>query len=172
MDAWIDSHQDKRFDESGTWAAQGQTLPSVLSKYLSDSYFRQAPPKSTGRDRFNLEWLQQRLTGSENAVDVQSTLLDLTAASIADHVERYAPDCTRVLVCGGGAQNPLLMSRIAQRLPGATIARTDSLGVPAQQVEALAFAWFAKQTVARRELDLQATTGAKHAAVLGAIYPA
>ena len=171
MDTWIDTHQGKRFDEGGAWAARGHTLPRVLSQYLSDAYFRQAPPKSTGRDRFNLEWLEQKLTGNENAVDVQSTLLDLTAASIADDIERYAPDCTRVLICGGGAQNPLLMSRIAQRMPGATIARTDSLGVPAQQVEALAFAWFAKQTIERRAMDLRATTGASHAAILGAIYP-
>ena len=171
MDAWIETHEARRFDEGGVWAAQGQTLPTVLSQYLGDAYFYLPPPKSTGRDRFNLEWLERRLTGSENAADVQSTLLELTAASIADHIQRYAPDCTRVLVCGGGTHNPQLMSRIAQRLPGTAIAKTDSLGVPAQQVEALAFAWFAKQTIERRAMDLRATTGASHAAILGAIYP-
>lgn len=170
MDAWAEMHLGKRFDEDGAWAAQGQVLPRVLGHYLNDSYFQAAPPKSTGRDHFNLEWLEQRLTGSENTVDVQATLLALTANSISDNVKRYAPACTSVLVCGGGAYNTTLIAQIAQQLPRAKVARTDSLGVPVQQVEALAFAWFAKQAVEGRTLDLRATTGAKHAAVLGAIY--
>ena len=171
MDAWAEMHIGKPFDDDGAWAAQGQALPRVLGHYLNDSYFQAAPPKSTGRDYFNLEWLEQKLTGSENAVDVQATLLALTANSISDHVKRYAPGCTSVLICGGGAYNKTLTARIAQQLPRAQVARTDSLGVPAQQVEALAFAWFAKQAVEGRALDLRATTGAKRAAVLGALYP-
>ena len=171
MDAWAEMHIGKPFDEDGGWAAQGQVLPRVLGNYLNDSYFQAAPPKSTGRDHFNLEWLEQKLTGSENAADVQATLLALTANSISDHVKRYAPGCTSVLICGGGAYNTTLISQITLQLPLAKIAKTDSLGVPAQQVEALAFAWFAKQAVEGRALDLRATTGAKRAAVLGAIYP-
>ena len=102
---------------------------------------------------------------------MQCTLLDLTATSIANDIKRFATDCHRVLVCGGGAQNAALMTRIAQQLPGTKIDKTDAFGVPAQQVEALAFAWFAKQAIERHALDLRATTGARHAAVLGAIYP-
>ena len=171
MDAWAEMHIGKAFDEDGAWAAQGQVLPHVLGNYLNDSYFQAAPPKSTGRDHFNKEWLEKQLTGREDAADVQATLLALTANSISDHVKRYAPGCTSVLICGGGAFNTTLIAQITQQLPLAKIAKTDSLGVPAQQVEALAFAWFAKQAIEGRELDLRATTGAKRAAVLGAIYP-
>ena len=171
LDAWIDKHCGKAFDENGAWAAQGQELARLSSQFLSDSYFSEAPPKSTGRDRFNLEWLEKQLIGNERAVHVQTTLLALTASSIASDINRYSPDCTRVLVCGGGAQNPALMKRITELLPRTKIEKTDALGVPAQQVEALAFAWFAKQAVDHRHLDLTATTGARHAAVLGAIYP-
>ena len=171
MDAWVDKHLAKQFDENGAWAAQGQALARLSGLFLSEKYFDQTPPKSTGRDQFNLAWLEQRLTGNEKAVDVQCTLLDLTATSIANDIKRYATDCDRVLVCGGGAQNTALMARIAQQLPGTKIDKTDAFGVPAQQVEALAFAWFAKQAIERHALDLRATTGARHAAVLGAIYP-
>jgi anhydro-N-acetylmuramic acid kinase len=171
MDAWIDRHLGKRFDENGAWARQGRPLPALLGAYLQDDYFGKAPPKSTGRDHFSLAWLNRPLRGTENPADVQATLLELTAASIADQIDRHAPDCVRVLVCGGGAQNAALMARIAERLPRAKIDTTDALGVPAQLVEALAFAWMAKQTVERRALDLRTTTGAKHAAIIGAIYP-
>ena len=171
MDAWTDKHLGKRFDDNGAWAAQGQALARLSSHFLREEYFQQAPPKSTGRDLFNLQWLEQSLTGGEKPVDVQATLLDLTAASIANEVERLAPECNRVLVCGGGAQNSALMRRISELLPNAKIDRTDAFGVPAQQVEALAFAWLAKQAIERSAVDLTATTGATHATILGAIYP-
>ena len=171
MDAWIDRHLGKRFDENGAWAAQGQVLARLLEQCSNEKYFQRAPPKSTGRDRFNLAWLEQLLTGNEKAVDVQATLVELTANSIANDVKRYSPDCGQLLICGGGAQNTALMAGIAKRLPDAKIDKTDAFGVPAQQVEALAFAWFAKQAIERHALDLRATTGAKHAAILGAIYP-
>ena len=171
MDAWIDKHLGKRFDDNGAWAAQGQALARLSGHFMSDKYFAQLPPKSTGRDLFNLQWLEQRLTENEKPVDVQATLLDLTAASIANDVKRIVPECARVLVCGGGAQNSALMGRISELLPLAKVGRTDAFGVPAQQVEALAFAWLAKQAIERRAVDLRATTGAAHATILGAIYP-
>jgi anhydro-N-acetylmuramic acid kinase len=171
MDAWIDKTLGNRFDESGAWAGQGLALARLSSQFQSERYFQQAPPKSTGRDLFNLQWLEQQLTGNEAPIDVQATLLDLTATSIADAVKRYAPECARVLVCGGGAQNSALMARISQLLPHPKVDKTDAFGVPAQQVEALAFAWLAKQAIERRAIDMRATTGAKRAAILGAIYP-
>lgn len=171
MDAWIDKHRGTPFDENGCWAAQGQLLAGLASECLADGYFCKAPPKSTGRDHFHLAWLERRLTGSKRAVDVQATLLELTAVSIATAIQRYAPDCSRALLCGGGAQNGALMARISQLLPGAKVDTTNAYGVPAQQVEALAFAWLAKQTIQRSSVDLRSTTGSRHAVVLGAIYP-
>ena len=171
MDAWIDKQLGERFDENGGWAAQGHVLERLASQLLTEEYFQQVPPKSTGRDQFNLGWLAQWLTGNEQPVDVQATLLELTAISIVNAIQRHAPDCPQVLVCGGGAQNSALMTRIAQRLPSTKIDRTDAFGVPAQQVEALAFAWFAKQNIERRALDFRATTGARHPTVMGALYP-
>lgn len=171
MDAWIHQHQRLRFDDRGAWAAQGQALARLSGQLQGDSYFQMPPPKSTGRDQFNLHWLTEHLSYDERAVDVQATLLNLTAQSIANDIHRHAQGCTEILVCGGGAQNITLLARLAEYLPEATIAPTDKHGVPAQQVEALAFAWFAKQCIERRAVDLTATTGAAHANVLGAIYP-
>lgn len=170
MDTWNERHRGDRFDGDGAWAASGKVLAPLLNQYLKEAYFLQAPPKSTGRDLFNLPWLETKLLGAENPVDVQATLLELTAASIANEIERFAPQCDRVLVCGGGAQNSALMRRLVERIPCAKIEKTDAFGVPAQQVEALAFAWLAKQAIEQRPVDLRATTGAKQATILGAIY--
>lgn len=171
MDAWIHRHQGLQFDKAGAWAAQGQALARLSGQLLTNSYFHMPPPKSTGRDQFNLAWLTKHLSGDERAVDVEATLLNVTAESIANAIHRYAPNCTEMLICGGGAHNKTLLARLGQHLPATTISPTDAHGVPAQQVEALAFAWFAKQCIERRAVDLTTTTGAAHANVLGAIYP-
>jgi anhydro-N-acetylmuramic acid kinase len=172
MDAWNEKHRRGRFDGDGAWAASGQVLGPLSTHLLREKYLLQSPPKSTGRDLFNLQWLDQQLNGNENPADVQATLLDLTATSIANDITRFAPECDRVLICGGGAQNSALMRRIAEKIPNAKMDKTDAFGVPAQQVEALAFAWLAKQAIEHRAVDLRTTTGARHAAILGAIYPA
>ncbi len=172
MDAWIAKHQEKTHDENGAWAAQGRVLPELLQELLSDGFFLAAPPKSTGRDLFNLPWLESKLAGTEKPQDVQATLLELTSRSIADHIARHAPGATRMLVCGGGANNLVLMKSLANRFACGNVEKTDAHGVPAQQVEALAFAWFAKCTVTRKAVEMTATTGAAHPCILGAIYPA
>ena len=172
MDAWITHHQGKSHDENGAWARQGNVLPDLMQRLMSNAYFQLPPPKSTGRDLFNMPWLTSHLTGSEPAQDVQATLLALTAQTIVDHIVRHAPTARRILVCGGGANNHLLLSGIATRFSCGAVERTDGYGVPAQQVEALAFAWFALRATQRRAVDMTATTGAAHACVLGATYPA
>ena len=172
MDAWISKHHQKLFDHDGAWAAQGQALAPLSGRLQSEVYFQLLPPKSTGRDLFHPDWLTEKIAGDEKPVDVQATLSALTAWCITDHISRFAPGVTRVLVCGGGAHNATLMRHIADQIPTATLEKTDAHGVPAQQVEALAFAWLAKQAIERKPINMTTTTGAKHPAILGAIYPA
>ena len=169
MDGWVAQHQHKAYDENGAWAAQGQALARLLGQFQNDAYFKLAPPKSTGRDLYSMAWLAPYLDGNERPVDVQATLLALTAWSIADHVARYAPMATRLLIGGGGAYNKELMRELATRFSKGAVEAVDAYGVPAQQVEALAFAWLAKQCVERRAIDLTATTGAIRPSILGTI---
>lgn len=172
MDGWIGRHHGRPFDEGGTWAAQGHVLPSLANRLRSEAWFGVAPPKSTGRDLFNIDWLDKHLSGEEQPSDVQATLMDLTVWSIIDHLARYAPTATRLLVCGGGASNVTLMQRLAEHFSCGAVESTDEHGVPPQQVEALAFAWFAQRAIERRPIDFTAITGAHHVTPSGAIYPA
>jgi anhydro-N-acetylmuramic acid kinase len=172
LDAWIDARRRRRYDRGGAWAAQGRVLPRLLEKLLADPYFRRRPPKSTGRETFNLSWLRRRLAPNLRGEDVQATLLELTACTIARAVRNYCADAAEVLVCGGGARNCALVARIATLLPGRRVVLTDDAGIAAQHVEALAFAWLARQCLKRKPGNLPSVTGARGPRVLGAIYPA
>lgn len=174
MDHWMLQHTGQAYDEDGRWAASGRVLTDLLASLLDEPYFRQAPPKSTGRDLFNPPWLAQRLGGFGNAApqDVQATLTELTARACAGDVERHAPGLKRLIVCGGGALNGHLMRRLRAMLPQAQVVSSAEAGLPPLQVEAAAFAWLAMKCVRGEELDLQSTTGARGARVLGGIYPA
>jgi anhydro-N-acetylmuramic acid kinase len=170
MDAWAQQHTRKAFDEDGNWAASGQVMAPMLQAMLADPYFAKPPPKSTGRDLFNAQWLQRNLSPKQDAVDVQATLAELTARAIANDAKRYA--LARLIVCGGGALNGHLMRRLQALLPGLQVQSSEAAGLPPLQVEATAFAWLARQCVRREKLDLKSTTGAQGARVLGAVYPA
>lgn len=172
MDAWCQRCQGKRFDADGAWAARGKPLPDLLQRLLAEPYFRLPYPKSTGREDFNRQWLERALTGNEAPADVQATLLALTARSIADAVLRAAPDGRNLFLCGGGARNSTLRRELAACLPGRAIGLTDDLGVPAEQVEAAAFAWLARRCLAGLPGNVPAVTAARGERVLGAIYPA
>jgi anhydro-N-acetylmuramic acid kinase len=171
LDAWIARHQGKPYDKDGAWASGGKIIPALLQKLLTESFFAAIPPKSTGRDLFNLAWLEEHLNGDETPQDVQATLLALTSDSIAAAVQRFCKGTQEMFVCGGGAHNEALVSHLQHALPQCHIQKTEVLGIAADWMEAMAFAWLAQQTMHLRPANLPAVTGAKHPCVLGAIYP-
>ena len=171
LDAWIRLKRRQSYDAGGTWAASGRVIPSLLKKLLAHPFIRRRPPKSTGRDEFNLRWVTRVLSGNEPAADVQATLLEFTATGIARAVRSHCAGTREVFVCGGGARNGALLARLTTLLPGARIATTAALGVEPEHVEALAFAWLARQALKREPGNLPAVTGARGPRVLGAIYP-
>jgi anhydro-N-acetylmuramic acid kinase len=174
MDAWCLQHTGASYDADGAWAASGRSIPALLSALLTEPYFAKPPPKSTGRDLFSQDWLRTavRAYTHEPPADVQATLAEFTAKACSTDVLRHQPDLRRLIVCGGGALNIHLMRRLAALLPGVAVTSSADAGLPPLQVEATAFAWLARKTVQREKLDLQSTTGARGARVLGCVYPA
>jgi len=174
LDAWCCQHTGQPYDHEGRWAASGQVQPDLLQTLLAEPYFRLAPPKSTGRDLFNPDWLAAKLDRCRQLApaDVQATLTELTAQSCAAEVQRHAAGCARLIVCGGGALNTQLMTRLQALLPGLEVVSSALAGLPPLQVEAAAFAWLACRTLRGETGSLQSVTGARGARVLGAIYPA
>lgn len=176
LDAWCQRHLGQPYDADGRWAATGQVVAPLLEQLIaSEPWFALPPPKSTGRDLFNLQWLDDRLAAFDGPKpapqDVQATLQRLTARTVANAIDSAAAGTQEVFVCGGGAYNAGLMRELAYCLQR-PVQPTDVLGVPAQQVEALAFAWLAQAFVERRPAGLPAVTGARGARILGALYPA
>lgn len=174
MDAWCLQHTGQPYDDAGNWAASGQVQPDLLRALLGEPYFDAPAPKSTGRDLFNPAWLNERLKGYEDlaAADVQATLAELTASACSNDVLRHEPGLRHLIVCGGGAFNAHLMSRLQALLPDVSVRSSAERGLPPLQVEATAFAWLARKSVLREKLALKSTTGARGARILGAIYPA
>jgi len=185
MDLWIARHAGKPYDEDGAFAASGRVDAALLEILLDEPYFRQPPPKSTGRDLFHARWLDAKLAQRPGLApaDVQATLTRLTAVSIARaiHAETQAETQAQtgerplqaVYVCGGGAYNGVLLREIADALGGRTpVESTDALGVAPNRVEALAFAWLGYRFTRRQPGNLPAVTGAAGPRILGALYPA
>ena len=173
MDAWCERHTGKPYDANGAFAASGNIDADLLARLLDDSWFALPPPKSTGREQFHLPWLESRLQGlALPPAYVQATLLELTATTVADALQATQPDTQRVLVCGGGVHNATLMTRLTARMPGAVVESTSAHGLDPDFVEAMGFAWLARETLAGRPGNLPSVTGAKGLRVLGAVYPA
>ena len=174
MDHWVHRHLGQPFDDAGRWAAGGRVLPALSSALMAEPYLQRPPPKSTGRDLFNPEWLAARLVGFESASpqDVQATLAEFTARSAVEALQHEAPGCAELLVCGGGALNTHLMSRLAALLPGWHVGSTAEAGLPPLQVEAAAFAWLARCALLGQPGNRPEATGARGLRVLGAVYPA
>jgi anhydro-N-acetylmuramic acid kinase len=173
LDGWCRKVLGAPMDRDGQLAAQGRLKPDLLAAMLRDPYFQQAPPKSTGPEYFSAAWLQLHLAacGAIAAADVQATLVALTAQSIAQAIKSLKgmtrPD---VFVCGGGAHNPALMRALADGLAGGSVRPTDALGIPADWVEAMAFAWLARQRLLGLPGNCPAVTGASRPAVLGGLW--
>ena len=174
MDEWTQAHLREPMDREGRWAAGGHLHEGLLQALLADPYFAQPAPKSTGRGTFNLEWVRQRFPklGELAAADVQRTLCELTAATIATAVRTQPKPTGSLYVCGGGALNLFLMKRLKDLLPGCGVSDTGKLGLAPRLVEPAAFAWLAMRTLAGLPGNLPAVTGASHEAVLGGIYRA
>lgn len=171
MDEWTLLHAGKRYDESGAWAATGKINQELLNRLLQHSFFALAAPKSTGREAFNRQWLDQALAGINiPANDVQATLLELTAITISDAITALSTESKVVFVCGGGAYNSHLMRRLQALLPKDKLETTATLGVDPQWVEAIAFAWLAQQTMNRQPGNLKEVTGANREVILGGVY--
>ena len=172
MDAWILRHHGERFDRAGALAARGSVDAPLLARLLDEPWLALPPPKSTGRDLFHGAWLDARLqTAGASVADVQATLCRFTARTVADALRSSLPRCKRLLVCGGGVHNPALMAALAAEWPGLAIESTAAHGLDPDFVEALAFAWLARETLAGRPGNLPAVTGARGPRVLGVVYP-
>jgi anhydro-N-acetylmuramic acid kinase len=178
MDAWIAKHQGKAFDQDGTWAAQGVVHDSLLERMLADPFFAKVPPKSTGRDDFHLQWLENQLSGNSlKPEDVQATLLRLTVTTALQSILLYAPQTEVLIVCGGGVRNTALLGELREHAQamfkhGFEIQSSEASGIDPQLVEALAFAWLAWAHKTKRPANLPAVTGASGPRILGACYPA
>ena len=176
LDAWINRHQEKAFDDDGRWASSGMPNSELLSRMLQDPYFAKCPPKSTGRDHFNLSWLDHLMSDLSLAPeDVQASLLQLTIDSILLALRSFASNTQILIVCGGGVKNiallELLKIQARDQLPNLKITSSAQFGIDPQLVESLAFAWLAWAFMQKRPANVPAVTGAKESRVLGALYP-
>ena len=172
MDLWYQRHHKGSFDSGGDWAASGSPAPALLDTLLADPYFALPPPKSTGRDYFDDAWLDRQLSDFSDrlpAADIQATLTGLTAESVALALRALTPKVDALYLCGGGVHNHCLVAQLRERT-GLACAATDTLGFPAQAIEAMTFAWLASETLARRPATLPSVTGAKCSTIAGAIY--
>nr|VFK01964.1 MAG: anhydro-N-acetylmuramic acid kinase [Candidatus Kentron sp. H]VFK02881.1 MAG: anhydro-N-acetylmuramic acid kinase [Candidatus Kentron sp. H]VFK05497.1 MAG: anhydro-N-acetylmuramic acid kinase [Candidatus Kentron sp. H] len=174
LDAWAGVHLDVPMDSYGDWALQGRSHAVLLEKLRNDHYFSLPPPKTSGREHFNLDWLRACVTGIHpmpSPADIQRTLSDLTVTTLRDAIGEYAPACQEVFVCGGGARNPLLLNGLKAQLPHCLVDTTARCGLDPDWVEAMTFAWLAKRRLDGLPGNAPSVTGARHLAVLGAIYP-
>jgi len=173
LDAWIERKRGQAYDADGAWAASGTVQGDLLSSLLSDPFFAGSGPKSTGREVFNLPWLDSHLARlpAYPDEDVQATLLELTARSIIESLQNAQQGTEALLVCGGGARNGALMARLAELLPQAKVTSTGAHGVDPDWVEAMAFAWLAHCCLEGIAANRPSVTAAKGLRILGAIYP-
>lgn len=171
MDSWARKHLNTEMDKDGAWANSGQTNKELLGEMLNDHYFTKPPPKSTGIEYFNLEWVYKFINNLKPE-DIQATLLALTVETIAGAIEKYAPGTDEVLVCGGGAHNIMTMQALRNQLPDCDIVLTSEYGLDPDCIEAVTFAWLAKRRIENKPGNLPSVTGASKPVLLGTLYEA
>ncbi|HHW4678277.1 MAG TPA: anhydro-N-acetylmuramic acid kinase [Xylella sp.] len=172
LDSWYQRHHNGTFDQDGVFAASGQINRQLLARLLADPWFALHPPKSTGREQFHLNWLAEQLQhASPSPADVQATLLELTAVTVTDALLRQQPNTHRLLICGGGTHNRVLMARLAAHLPNVIVESVRSYGLDPDYLEAMGFAWLAAQILDGHPGNLPSVTGARGPRLLGAIHP-
>ena len=173
LDGWCEKHTGKQYDNNAQWARQGKVDKTLLKQLMSDPFLAKQPPKSTGREHYNIAWLEKQTQRSTPVTDVQRTLCEFTARSIAQQVHQFEEGKNgELLLCGGGANNPLLMESLQQQLPHWLILPSAERGIPGDYMEAMAFAWLARQRIHNQPSNLPAVTGARCLASLGVLYPA
>lgn len=173
LDAWIKQHLNLDYDANGDWASTGTMIEPLLADMLKEAYFSIKPPKSTGRDLFNSDWLNNQLKNTEYLPqDVAHTLAGLTAHSIYHALDTHCSDLHEVYLCGGGAKNGLLVHQLKALLGDIKLSNVDELGINSDWAEAIAFAWLARQCLMQKTANLAEVTGASGARILGAIYQA
>lgn len=172
LDAWAWRYLQTPCDRDGRWAAAGRAIPELLQALLADPWFTRQPPKSTGPEYFNLDWLGRQLEERYTPADVQATLVRLTAESVASAIRDHAGGTTEVIACGGGVYNPILMTALAESVAPVRLSTTADYGLAPDRIEALCFAWLARERLAGRPGNLPAVTGASRPVVLGGIYSA
>lgn len=172
LDQWVKRYLDMEFDTGGKAAATGKPIAMLLEQLAGDDYFKRSPPKSTGREYFNLTWLEPFLAGyaQYSPTDVLASLTELTAGSIVNAIRDYAPQTRRVYICGGGVHNTSLVNRLGQLLPDIALESTAAMGMDPDYVEATAFAWLARQTLERRPGNVPEVTDAEEPVILGGVY--
>ena len=174
LDAWISARRGERFDREGAWARRGQALPELLRDFMRDAFVNAAPPKSTGKEVYHLAYVEaacRRLMAPPRDEDVQASLAEFTARSVAAAIRRWGEESGDVLLCGGGRRNADLVARLGHHLAGYRVSATDELGFDGDAVEAAAFAWLAHRRLAGLPGNVPAVTGARGPRVLGAVYP-
>lgn len=172
LDYWNRKNNHTNYDDAGKWAASGEIIEALLARMLDEKYFQTAAPKSTGTDYFNVRWLSEYANAKLAPVDIQTTLVELSAKTIANAIAALPTKADSCFVCGGGARNHYLLERLQAAMPDCTVATTTEVGLDADFVEAVAFAWLARERINMRPGNLTEVTRASRATVLGAVYPA
>ena len=173
LDSWIKENKGDLFDKDGAWAKTGKTNKKLLNSMLSDPFFKILPPKSTGFEYFNLNWINKFIKDRNmTPSDVQRTLVDLTAESIAIHIENFSKNTDEIILCGGGPKNITLSNALKKRMPSIRFSLTDDYGFNSDYLEAIAFAFLARQTLLKKPGNIKSATGANEEIILGGIYRA